>query len=181
MTPEPAEANERATAPTIMAIAPPRTLIQVLAPAPRNSPNNNHPQKSPTRELMFQRGKAIARPTSRTATIVRVFATAQMPPASTAQTIRWGFCFRSYITYDVPLRSVGTVHRAKKTPTIMHSEITTGEKPVFTSFVGASAPPNHVEAAIAQKTPSPCMDRLTGTGVVVVKWHLASRSWRSDY
>jgi len=51
----------------------------------------------------------------------------------------------------------------------MHSEITTGENPVLTSFVGASAPPNHVEAAIAQKTPSPCMDRITGTVLAVVK------------
>jgi hypothetical protein len=51
----------------------------------------------------------------------------------------------------------------------MHSEITTGENPVLTSFVGASAPPNHVEAAIAQKTPSPCIDRITGTVFAVVK------------
>ena len=61
----------------------------------------------------------------------------------------------------------------------MHSEITTGENPVFTSFVGASAPPNHVEAAIAQKTPSPCMDRITGTVLAVVKGMPGIMRWRS--
>jgi hypothetical protein len=70
------------------------------------------------------------------------------------------------MTYDVPFRSVGTVHRAKNTPTIMHSEIMTGEKPALTSLVGASAPPNHVEAAIAQKTPSPCIDRVAGAVLI---------------
>ena len=82
------------------------------------------------------------------------------------------------MTYEVPFRSVGTVHRAKKTPTIMHSEITTGENPVFTSFVGASAPPSHVEAAIAQKTPSPCIDRITGTVLTVVEGILGVTRFR---
>jgi hypothetical protein len=50
----------------------------------------------------------------------------------------------------------------------MHSEITTGENPVVTSFVGASAPPSQVAAAIAQKTPRPCIERVFVAVVVVI-------------
>jgi hypothetical protein len=63
----------------------------------------------------------------------------------------------------VPFKTAGSVQREKNTPMIMQSEIKTGEKPRFASFVGASAPPSHADAAIAQKTPRPCMDLDAGT------------------
>jgi hypothetical protein len=50
----------------------------------------------------------------------------------------------------------------------MQSEITTGENPVFTSLVGASAPPNQVDAAMAQKTPRPWSERVEGRDSIVV-------------
>lgn len=68
----------------------------------------------------------------------------------------------------MPLRTVGSVHRATKTPATMHKEITKGEKPATTSFVGASAPPSHTPAARPQATPSPCSEWVTAlVGVLV--------------
>ncbi len=66
---------------------------------------------------------------------------------------------RSANTYPVPFSSVGKVHRAVKTPATIHNEIANGEKPEFTSFVGASAAPSHTPAVNPQITPRPCNDR----------------------
>src|SRR5579875_2712013 len=89
------EAAESMTALTTMAMAPPRTLAQLLALAPFSSWKKNQPQNRPTRVLVFQRGKAMERPTSRMAKTVNVLATAQRAPARTAQTMRWGRLRRS--------------------------------------------------------------------------------------
>jgi hypothetical protein len=40
----------------------------------------------------------------------------------------------------------------------MQSETANGERPVFTSFVGASAAPSHTPAVNPQITPNPCSD-----------------------
>ncbi len=82
-------------APATMAVAPPSTLAHCRGPASRSSRNRSHPQNRPTRLFVFQRGKATDRPTSRMANTVSVFATAQIIPASSAQTTRCGFWRRS--------------------------------------------------------------------------------------
>src|SRR6185312_3796230 len=139
-----------------IATAPIKTLATVERLAPRSSPNRSQPQKIPTRELAFHNGKAIARPTSRIANTVSVFATAQRAPASSAQTIRCFLRIRSAITYRVPLSRVGRVQRAVNTPATMHRETAKGERPVLTSLVGASAAPSHTPAPRPQRTPKPC-------------------------
>jgi hypothetical protein len=56
---------------------------------------NTTPQKIPSKLLVFQSGNAMLRPTSRTANIVSVLATAHRHPATIAQTMRWGACRKS--------------------------------------------------------------------------------------
>ena len=138
---------------TTIASAPRSTFAIFLRSACLSSPNKRRPHKIPTRELVFQRGKAIVRPTSRIANTVRVLATAHNAPARMAQTIKCLFSFRSTTTERVPLSNVGMVHRAIKTPETMHNEIANGENPEFTSLVGASAAPSHTPAARPQSTP----------------------------
>ena len=80
------------------------------------------------RELVFQRGKAMARPTSRMAKTVSVLATAQSIPARMApddQVLLFGEIGEDL---PVPLSSVGTVQRAVKTPATMQSEIGEGRE-----------------------------------------------------
>ncbi len=95
-------------------------------------------------------------PMSRIAKIVSVFATAHMDPASKAQTIRCGERCTSARMEDVPIIKAGKLHRARKTPTTMISEITSGETPMETSFVGASAVPSQAPAVKPQSTPKAC-------------------------
>src|SRR5260221_8070485 len=71
-----AVATARMDAPPTIAHAPPSTFDHPLKPEPRNSLNSSQPQKSPTRLLVFHSGKAIARPTLRTAKMVSVLPTA---------------------------------------------------------------------------------------------------------
>jgi hypothetical protein len=108
----------------------------------------------PSKLLLFQRGKAMLSPTSRTAKMVSVFATAHKQPASTAQTMRCGACRRSAAMYDVPWIKAGKVQRARNTPITMPSEITTGDSPSVTSFVGASAAPSHAPAVSPHSIPT---------------------------
>jgi len=95
-------------------------------------------------------------PTSRIAKIVSVFATAQMHPAKIAQIKRCGVRATSARIDDVPKISAGTLHRARKTPITIISEITTGEIPTVTSFVGASAAPNQAPAVNPDTNPTIC-------------------------
>src|SRR5580698_4963 len=147
-------------APPTIATAPPITLAQSLAFDPCSSRNRRHPQASPTRLFVFQSGNAIASPTLRTAKMVSVFPTAHNMPPSTAHTIRCGLSRRSLNRNPVPFSNVGTVQRATNAPITMPIEMMNGEKPSFTSFVGASALPSHTAAARPQKTPSWCSDMV---------------------
>ena len=143
-------------------------LGDVFAARAFEFPNNNQPQKMPTSELVFQSGKAMARPTSRMAKTVRVLATAHSIPARIAMGMRWRLLARSAKTLRVPLSSVGRVQRAVKTPATMQSEMAKGDRPVLTSLVGASAAPSHTPAARPQSTPRPCIDRNCFAGVVAL-------------
>src|SRR6202140_836855 len=109
-----------------------------------------------SRLLEFHRGNAMLRPTSRIAKIVIVLATAQRHPPSTAQIIKCGARRTSARTEEVPRIRAGTLHRARKTPTTMTSEITSGERPMETSFVGASAAPSHAPAVKPERVPRSC-------------------------
>ena len=100
-------AKASTAAPPTMAHAPPITLAQSRTREPRSSLNSRHPQKSPTRLLVFHSGKAMARPTLRTAKMVSVLATAHNIPPSSAHTMRCGLSRRSAKTNPVPLSSVG--------------------------------------------------------------------------
>src|SRR3954464_54923 len=142
-----------------MASAPRTTLATLRALAPRSSPNNSQPQKMPTRELVFQSGKAMARPTSRMAKTVRVLATAHSMPAMMAVGMRWRLAARSEKTLRVPLTRVGSDQRAVKTPATMQREMAKGERPVVTSLVGAWAAPSHTPAPRPHRTPKPCIER----------------------
>ena len=122
-----------------MAKAPPNTFAHPLMPEPRSSLKSSQPQNRPTRLLVFHSGKAMARPTLRTAKMVSVLATAHSIPASSAHTIRCGLSRRSANRKPVPLSSVGTVQRATNAPITMPMEMMKGENPAFTSLVGASA------------------------------------------
>ena len=143
-----------------MANAPPSTFAHPLKPEPRSSLKSSQPQNKPTRLLMFHSGKAMARPTLRTAKMVSVLATAHNIPASSAHTMRCGLSRRSANRNPVPLSSVGTVQRATNAPITMPMEMRNGENPAFTSLVGASAVPSQTAAASPQKTPSLCRDRV---------------------
>src|SRR2546429_290651 len=85
-----------------------------------------------------------------------VLATAHRQPARTAQTIKCGACRTSARMCDVPRMSAGTLQRARNTPTTMMREITRGETPMVTSFVGASAAPSQAPAAKPQRIPKAC-------------------------
>src|SRR5918998_4372729 len=148
------DATASAVAPPNINSAPPSTPSHRLQPAPRSSLKSSTPQRIPSRLLLFQSGNAMLSPTSRMAKIVSVFATAHRHPASTAQTMRCGACRRSAPTYDVPWMSAGRLQRARKTPTTIASDTTTGERPIVTSLVGASAAPSHAPAASPQKIPT---------------------------
>ena len=148
-----------------MANAPPKTFTHSLAPEPRNSLKSSQPQKRPTRLLVFHSGKAMDRPTLRTAKMVSVLATAHNIPASIAHTMRWGLSRRSEKIKPVPLSSVGTVQRATNAPITMPMERMKGanaasRRPAFTNLVGASAVPSQTAAVSPQKTPSLCRERV---------------------
>src|ERR1044071_871214 len=113
------------------------------------------PQRIPSRLLLFQSGKAMLRPTSRTAKMVSVLATAHKQPASTAQTMRCGAWRRSSRTKAVPWIRAGRLQRARKTPRTIASDTTTGERPMVTSLVGASAAPSQAPAVRPDRMPRP--------------------------
>src|SRR5580658_5385818 len=154
--PRSAVAIASTVAPTTIAPAPPSTCAQSRVREPRSSLKSRQPHSRPTSEFVFQRGKAMERPTSRTAKMVSVLPTAQSIPPSFAQTIRCGFERRSASTNRVPLMTVGNDQRATNAPITMPMEMMNGAKPVLTSLVGASAVPNHMAAASPQNTPSLC-------------------------
>src|SRR5437762_1147845 len=154
-----ADAAASAVPPANINSAPPSTPSQRRQSAPRSSWKNGTPQRIPSRLLLFHNGNAMLSPTSRTAKIVSVLATAHRQPASTAHTMRCGACLRSAATYDVPWIKAGNVHRARNTPITMPNEITTGDKPSVTSFVGASAAPSHAPAETPQSIPTLCRVR----------------------
>src|ERR1035437_3981136 len=165
-----AVATARIAAPPTMAVAPPNTFDHPIKPEPRSSLKSSHPQKRPTRELVFQSGKAMARPTLRTAKMVSVLATAHNIPARSAHTMRCGLSRRSSNRKPVPFSSMGTVQRATKAPITMPMERMKGanaasSSPVFTSLVGASALPSQTAAASPQNTPSLCRERVDRPGV----------------
>ena len=111
------------------------------------------------RLLAFQSGKAMLRPTSRMAKIVIVFATAHKHPASTPQTTRWGAFLTSVRICCVPRSNAGTLQRARNTPITINNETITGEIPIFTSLVGASAAPSHAPALKPERIPISCSAR----------------------
>ena len=53
----------------------------------------------------------------------------------------------------------GKLHRARKTPSTITSEMTMGDKPTETSFVGASAAPSQAPAVRPQRIPKSCSFR----------------------
>ena len=159
-----AVATARIAAPPTIAKAPPSTFDHPLNPEPRSSLKSNHPQNKPTRLFVFHSGNAIARPTSRTAKMVSVLATAHSVPASSAHTIRCGLSRRSWKRNPVPFSRVGTVQRATKAPMTIPIEMMKGEKPALTNLVGASALPSHTAAANPQNTPSLCRERVDRPG-----------------
>src|SRR5712691_3031034 len=150
------EAMASKAAPTHMTNAPPSTPAQRRQPAWRNSLKNRNPQRMPRRLFEFQSGKAMLKPMSRIAKMVSVFATAQRQPARSAQIIRCGARRTSARTEEVPRINAGKLQRARKTPTTMMSEITIGETPIETSFVGASAAPSQAPAVKPERMPSTC-------------------------
>lgn len=108
----------------------------------------------PTRLLEFHKGKAMLRPISLIAKMVKVFPTAQRHPANTPQTTRWGTCCRSAPMSEVPRINAGKLHRETKAPSTIMKEITKGETATATNFVGASAAASHSAAEKPQKIPS---------------------------
>src|ERR1017187_6266037 len=159
-----AVATARIDAPPTMANAPPNTFDHSLIPEPRSSLKSSQPQNRPTRLFVFHSGKAMARPTLRTAKMVSVLPTAQSIPAITAHTIRCGLSRRSSNRNPVPFSSVGTVQRATNAPMTIPMEMMKGENPAFTSLVGASALPSQTAAASPQNTPSLCRERVDRPG-----------------
>src|ERR1700742_947629 len=130
----------------------------LLRPAPLSSQNRTRPQSRPMSEFAFHRGKATARPTSRTAKTVRVLPSAQRTPARRAQMMRCFLSARSAKTYAVPFSKVGNVQRDRNTPHTMADDMAKGENPAVTSLVGASAAPNQTAAVRPQMTPRPCRE-----------------------
>ncbi len=154
-----AETIASIVAPTHITVAPPRTPAHRRQPACRNSLKNRKPQKMPRRLFEFHSGKAMLNPMSRIAKIVSVFATAHKQPANSAQIIKCGARSTSARTDDVPRANAGKLHRARKTPTTIISEITIGDTPIETSLVGASAAPSQAPAVKPQSMPSSCRRR----------------------
>jgi hypothetical protein len=148
------DATASAVAPPNISSAPPITPAQRRQSASRSSWKSTTPQKIPSRLLLFHSGNAIVSPTSRIAKIVSVLATAHSAPASTDHTMRCGACRKSARMCDVPWISAGRLQRARNTPNTMASDTTTGDRPIVTSFVGASAAPSHTPAASPQRMPS---------------------------
>src|SRR2546423_1921200 len=168
-----AEAMASKVAPTHITSVPPKTPAQRRQPAWRNSLKKRNPQRMPSRLLEFQSGKAMLRPMSRMAKIVRVLATAQRQPARMAQMIKCGARRTSARTEEVPRIRAGKLQRARKTPMTMISEITMGDTPMETSLVGASAAPSQAPAVNPERMPSVCSFRerersLAGTATPVV-------------
>src|SRR5450432_103947 len=147
------EAMARSAAPTHMTSAPPSTPAQRRQLAWRSSLKKRNPQRMPSKLLEFQSGKAMLRPISRTAKMVKVLATAQRQPARTAHRIKWGARRTSARTDDVPRIRAGRLQRARKTPITIIREIATGEMPRETSLVGASAAPSHAPAVKPHRMP----------------------------
>src|SRR6266568_3800163 len=150
------DATASKAAPKHITSAPPNTPVQRRQPAWRNSLKKRKPQKMPSRLFEFHNGKAMLSPISRIAKMVSVFATAQRHPARTAQIKRWGARRTSARIEAVPRTRAGKLHRARKTPMTMMSEITRGEIPMETSFVGASAAPSQAPAVKPERIPSSC-------------------------
>ena len=150
-------------------------LRHVAPPAPFSSPKSSRPQRMPTSEFVFHSGKAMARPTSRIAKTVSVLATAHSIPARHRE---WelvaGCVLRSRNTARVPLSSVGTLQRATKTPATMQSEIEYGDRPAFTSLVGASAAPSQTPAPNAAQHAQP----VSASGSRRSRWSSAVGSSR---
>jgi len=90
---------------------------------------------------------------SRMAKMVSVLATAHRHPASSAQRMRLGRAAHVGPHGGGAQDQAGRLHRARKTPMTMISEITIGETPMETSFVGASAAPSHAPAVKPQRMP----------------------------
>src|ERR1700761_137820 len=153
------EATASNHAPKHITNTPPNTPAHRRAPAFRSSLKKINPHKIPSKLFEFQSGNAMLNPTSRIAKIVSVFATAQMHPAKIAQIKRCGVRATSARIDDVPKISAGTLHRARKTPITIISEITTGEIPTVTNFVGASAAPSHAPAVNPDTNPTTCSAR----------------------
>src|ERR1043165_8967580 len=97
----------------------------------------------------------MLRPTSRTAKMVSVLATAHKQPASTAQTMRCGAWRRSSRTKAVPWIRAGRLQRARKTPRTIASDTTTGEAPVVASGGGGWAAPSQAPAVRPHSIPRP--------------------------
>src|SRR5215472_9340047 len=150
------DATASKTAPANMSAAPPSTPSHRRQPASRSSWKKTTLQKIPSRLFMFHNGNAMLSPMSRIAKIVSVLVTAQRHAASTAHTIRCGACCASAYTWLVPRASAGRLQRARNTPTTISSEISTGDTPACTSFVGASAAPSHAPAASPHIMPRAC-------------------------
>src|SRR6202451_4367676 len=150
------EATASNHAPKHITKTPPSTPAHFFAPAFRSSLKKINPHRIPSKLFEFHSGNAMLNPTSRIAKIVSVFATAQMHPAKIAQINKCGVRLTSARIDDVPKISAGTLHRARKTPITIISEITTGEIPTDTNFVGASAAPSQAPAVKPESTPTTC-------------------------
>src|SRR6266436_8779534 len=82
------EAMAKSVAPIHITNAPPKTPAQRRQLAWCSSLKKRKPQRMPRRLFEFHKGKAMLKPMSRIAKIVRVLATAQRHPASSAQMTR---------------------------------------------------------------------------------------------
>src|SRR6266403_2740277 len=83
-----ADATASIQAPKHITKTPPNTPVHRRQPACRSSLKKINPHKIPSQLFEFHKGNAMLNPTSRIAKIVKVFATAQIHPASTAQIIK---------------------------------------------------------------------------------------------
>src|SRR5712664_2868510 len=163
------EATASKAAPAHITSAPPNTPVQRRQPAWRNSLKKRKPQRMPRRLFEFHKVKAMLKPMSRMAKIVSVLATAQRHPARSAQMIRCGARRTSARTDEVPRIKAGKLQRARKTPITMMSEITIGETPMETSFVGASAAPSQAPAVKPERMPSNCRLRAREVSLIVIE------------
>src|SRR5690349_20243543 len=116
------EAIASSVAPAHITSAPPSTPAQRRQPAWRSSLKKRKPQRIPSKLLEFQSGKAMLKPMSRMAKMVKVLATAHKQPARIAQMIKCGARRTSARTDEVPRIKAGRLQRARKTPTTMMSE-----------------------------------------------------------